>query len=195
MIEIINENLNDRFFNLVSDSKQTIKLCSPFVKEDIIKEIYNNKKTNVSIDIISNFSIPNFYKGSSDIEAFNLVEKNKDRIFNCQKLHAKIYIFDNNKSIITSSNLTYSGLNKNLEYGVFINDLNLVNKTIVDFIEICNDKNNSIIKENNILEIEKILRSLPKYKENKIFNNTGNEVDYLLEENLDLIKSNLSQWK
>lgn len=64
VIEIINESINDRFFNLVSDSKQVIRLCAPYVKESIVNKIYDNKKPSVKIDLISNFSLTNFYKRS-----------------------------------------------------------------------------------------------------------------------------------
>ena len=37
---------------------------------------------------------------------------------NYQNLHAKIYLFDNKKALITSANLTNNGLYHNFEYGV-----------------------------------------------------------------------------
>ena len=37
-------------------------------------------------------------------------------------LHAKVYIFDQNSAIVTSSNLTSSGLKSNIEYGIEVTD-------------------------------------------------------------------------
>ena len=53
-------------------------------------------------------------------------------------LHAKIYIADQNKAIVTSANLTLGGLLSNTEYGVFIRDHDLVNRIhrdVTSFLE------------------------------------------------------------
>lgn len=196
MVEIINKPINEMFYNLVSDSKTTIRLCAPYVKEDIVNNIYEHKRENVKIDFISNFSIPNFYKRSSDIEAFKKIVEYKDEVYNCQILHAKIYVFDDRYSIITSANLTSSGFEKNLEYGVFTNDVNVVNRTVEDFKNICGDKNTGKINFDKVVHIQNILQKLPKFKERNFKNyDKYTEVDDILDVNLDLIKTNLNSWK
>ncbi|WP_446898920.1 phospholipase D-like domain-containing protein [Clostridium sp. LBM24168] len=196
MIEIINKPINDRFYNLVSNSKSTIKLCAPYVKKNIVNNIYDNiKGNNVKIEFISNFSMPNFYKRSSDIEAFKIAIEHQDKIYNCQTLHAKIYIFDEECSIITSSNLTLSGFKKNLEYGVFISDTNLVNRTVKDFRNICNDENTGKINSKKIMDIENMLRSFPEYKDIDLENHKDTEIDSLLDIDVDILKANLNNWQ
>lgn len=196
LIEIISEPINDRFYNLVADSKSRIRLCAPYVKEEIVNNIYVGKKANVKVDFISNFSIPNFYKRSSDIEAFKTITEQRDEVFNCQTLHAKIYIFDDKYSIITSSNLTPSGFKRNLEYGVFINDTGLVNKTVTDFKAICHNEKTGRIDAKKVIDIENILKSLPIYKETDLEPyNQNTEVDSILDIDINLIKANLNSWK
>ena len=165
MIEIVSEPVSDRFYNLVSDSKTRIRLCAPYVKDDIINNIYDIKRENVKMDVISNFSMPNFYKRSSDIEAFATILEHHHDVYNCQTLHAKIYIFDDKYSIITSSNLTPSGFKRNLEYGVFINDTSLVNKTVTDFKAICDNERTGKIDAKKVIDIQNILKRLPIYKD------------------------------
>lgn len=196
LVEIINEPINDRFYNLLSESKMQVRLCAPYVKEEIINNIYSNKRNNVKIDFISNFSIPNFYKRSSDIESFKTIKEYKDEVYNCQMLHAKIYIFDDKYSIVTSANLTTSGFRKNLEYGVYISDISLVNKTVEDFKLICNKEGTGRIDNNKIIHIENILKSLPVYQDVNLKKyNQYNEVDNILDIDVELIKNNLSSWK
>lgn len=196
MIEIINKHINEIFYNLVSDSKSTIKLCAPYVKQDIVNNVYANKRENVKIDVISNFSMPNFYKRSSDIEAFKTIIESQDKVYNCQLLHAKIYIFDDKYSIITSSNLTSSGFKRNLEYGVFIDDSMLVKETVKDFKNICNNENTGKINFQNIMHIENILKNLPMYKQMDFKDyDKYNKIDNILDIDLDLIKSNLNSWE
>lgn len=64
----------------------------------------------------------NFLSGTSDIEAIDSLLQMKAEIRLLEKLHAKIYISDNNTAIITSANLTKSGLMDNIEVGVRINN-------------------------------------------------------------------------
>jgi len=111
-------------------------------------------------------------------------------------LHAKIYIFDDKYSIVTSSNLTTSGFRKNLEYGVYISDINLVNKMIEDFKLICNSESVGRIDYDNIIHIENILKSLPIYQDVNLKKyNQYNEVDNILDIDIELIKNNLNSWK
>lgn len=196
MIEIISEPINDRFYNLVADSKSRIRLCAPYVKSEIVNNIYSDKKANVKVDFISNFSMPNFYKRSSDIEAFKTITEQGDQVSNCQILHAKIYIFDDKYSIITSANLTPSGFNRNLEYGVFINDTSLVNKTVTDFKDICDNERTGRIDAKKVIDIQNILKKLPLYKEIESEPyNQNTEVDSILDIDINLIKANLNSWK
>jgi hypothetical protein len=50
------------------------------------------------------------------------------------RLHAKVYIADNSGAIITSANLTRSGLFRNYEYGVEISDANAVSRIRADLV-------------------------------------------------------------
>lgn len=195
-MNILGVELEEKFYDLVSISKEKIKLCAPYVKEDIINNIYTNKNGKVKIDIISNFNLVNFYRKSSDLDAFKKIIKNNDKIYNNQRLHAKIYIFDDKYSIITSANLTNSGFKKNIEYGVFIEEEDLVHKTIKDFGLICKSEITGKINSTKINDIEKIIGNLPSYidinKSNTIINDELNTKTNISMSN---ITKSLSSWK
>lgn len=196
MLEVLNRPINDRFFDLVSNSNSTIRLCAPYVKNEVINSIYSLKKETVNVEYISNFSLPDFYKKSSDIKAFETIMNKNDKIFNCQILHAKIYIFDDKKTIITSANLTPSGFKRNIEYGVFIDEPELVNSTIVDFESICNNERTGKINSTNIKAIQNILNKLPAYYEPRMdFLYSTDEIDEVIEVDKEIIAGSLSVWK
>ncbi len=96
MTKLLNYPINDIFYNLVMDSKKHIKLCAPYVKDSIVKEIYEIKRKEVPLEIISSFNIGNFYRKSSDVEAFKYILENNDKVYNSQLLHAKLYILMTN---------------------------------------------------------------------------------------------------
>ncbi|MDR3300288.1 MAG: phospholipase D-like domain-containing protein [Candidatus Accumulibacter sp.] len=102
-------------------AQHSIKLCAPFVKSDIVTDVLENKHRNVSFALITKFDLKNFHRKSSDITAIEQTISSGGSVYNCSNLHSKIYIFDDSSCLITSANLTSSGLKRNEECGVLRN--------------------------------------------------------------------------
>lgn len=194
MTKLLNYPINDIFYNLLIDSRKHIKLCAPYVKNSIVKDIYEVKKTEVPLEIVSSFNIGNFHRKSSDIEAFENILENKDKVYNSQLLHAKFYIFDDKYTIVTSANLTKSGFQRNIEYGVLIEDKKLVDQTIYDYNKIRDNPNTGKIEIERIIEIQNLLRNLPEYKSVDI-PSLVNEIDSILDIDIDILGADISPWK
>ncbi len=97
-----------------------------------------------------------------DLSALELIISNKGKVRNFAKLHSKIYLFDNEKAIITSGNLTNGGLERNFEYGVFIDDKVLISQVCSDFDALTNNENTGTIKISDIDTVRSILATVPK---------------------------------
>lgn len=95
-------------------------MCSPFAKEDIVKNILNSKNESVQISLVTNLS--NAYTYTLDISALRNIINCGGKVYNRSNLYAKFYMFDANKTIITSGNLTENGLYNNYEYGLYIDN-------------------------------------------------------------------------
>lgn len=116
-------------------------------------------------------------------------------------MHAKIFIFDN-IAVITSGNLTSGGLTNNYEYGILIND-NLVENIKQDYVNLFDDPNYPFITKSIISKAEKILKSVPKEKNKKLFRDEKLfeefDNDEIINEKfnggIDSILKNLSAWK
>jgi len=122
MIQLIKTPTATEFFKLLSFSKKEVILCAPFIKETVIKTILSKKNKFAKLTVITSSNIANFLQGSSDLKAVDTLVKNRVTVKNYQNLHAKIYLFDSMKALVTSANLTNGGLNHNYEYGVLIWD-------------------------------------------------------------------------
>lgn len=88
-----------------------IKLLKKKAKQGIYIEIYVNdfnSKKELLIDLLS--------LNSSQIFMYEYIGAKN----NTQALHAKILTIDDTKSIVTSSNLSYNGMEGNLELGVIL---------------------------------------------------------------------------
>lgn len=66
-MQIIKNPIEQDFYNLCRESKRSIQLCAPFVKEDIIEEIIKNKGDDVELSLVTNIDINNIYRNSLDV--------------------------------------------------------------------------------------------------------------------------------
>lgn len=200
MFEVINSPWKDNFFEYIGNSWDSIKICSPFVKKEVVYEIYERKRENVKLELITNFNITSFFKGASDIDAMEKILDKNDKVKNYQSLHAKIYIFDSKFAIVTSANLTTSGLQRNYEYGVISDDDYFIKKVNNDYNTILNSELSGEIKKENIYEIRKILSNLRKDKKIKYtrivtYNQEDENIDEVLVDETELIENTLVGWK
>jgi phosphatidylserine/phosphatidylglycerophosphate/cardiolipin synthase-like enzyme len=117
------QELNECLFDIIKDSKKTLKIVSPFVdfeykdkrnkykwydliellnKKEGILEIYTQPPTkyNKSVDSINEFT-----------------KMNENNIMTIHNLHAKMYINDNT-ALLSSMNLTFSSFKHSLDFGM-----------------------------------------------------------------------------
>lgn len=101
-MKVLKNPWKDIFLELVSDSRISIKIASPFVKYAICDEFLRLKNEKVSVDLITAFKLPNIYSGSLDLKALSAIIAHSGKVTNFSALHAKLYIFDDKKAVVTS---------------------------------------------------------------------------------------------
>lgn len=161
-MKIIKTPWKNDFLKLVSNSKSSIKITSPFIKENVCDEMLLAKNERAKLEIVTSFKIANIHSGSLDIEALQKIINKKGLVKNLSKLHSKIYLFDDKQVIISSSNLTNGGLLNNYEYGIYSDDKNFVSKVISDFEFLSNNSDVGEIKSSHLKEVREILSKMPK---------------------------------
>lgn len=183
---------------LVAQSKKSIKITSPFVKENICNELLALKSKDVELELITSFKLMSIYSGSLDLSGLENIIISKGVVKNYPKLHSKIYLFDDKKAIITSGNLTNGGLLNNYEYGIFTTRTEIVSKIVTDFLSISNNENIGKIKLTDIETVRKILAKIPHSESIKLpnFKIESPEEKYdVIVINEDILTSTLSGWK
>lgn len=163
MIKITTQPIYDEFLQMCADARQNIMLCAPFVKQEIVDNIVAIADRRLSMQLITNINLQSFHRRASDLGA---IERfiSKGSVYNCTTLHAKLYIFDNKKCLITSANLTTSGLQKNLECSMLTDDLDLVDSSVHEYNAIIKDNRVGKITPQSISDIGKILEKIPPVK-------------------------------
>lgn len=115
-------------------------LVSPFIKlsktEQVLSHLRKRRILNsVHVMVLTDLRPESALNGATDLEA--LVQLGnalpKFDLTHLPSLHAKVYVADLSMAIITSGNLTDSGISRNLEYGVVSSDETLVEEIRQDF--------------------------------------------------------------
>lgn len=184
------------FLSLVNESESKIRITSPFIKENICNDILKTKKECTNIELITSFKLMNLYSGALDIKGIGaLINNNNTTVKNYSSLHAKIYIFDDKKAIITSSNLTNGGLVNNFEYGVLIKEKNVVYEIINDFETLFNDVNTGTIKNTDIDTVQKILAQIQNSEKKEFPHFSLESESDLVLTNVKNISNSLNGWQ
>lgn len=75
---------------------------------------------SVKTTLITKTDLRDFVVGSSNLETLCTLANRGVRVLSLTGLHAKIYVFDRRRALITSANATWSGLHSNWECGVAV---------------------------------------------------------------------------
>ena len=123
--------------SLFKNSQKNIKIVSAWIKGEVLKELLENFSEKINIQIIIRASSVDDLLITDDI-LFKFLNKPNVEIFLNPDLHSKFYIFDDKKAVLGSSNLTFSGLEKdgNLETDVLVEEKNQISKLVNIFEEI-----------------------------------------------------------
>lgn len=197
-MRIIKTPWKNEFLELVSKSQKSIKITSPFIKENICNDLLLAKPAHTKLELITSFKLANLYSGSLDLAAIERVIHSHGIVRNYPKLHSKLYIFDDEKAIITSGNLTNGGLLTNYEYGIFSSDIALVREAVNDFDSMLNNEKTGTVEQKHIETVRQILANIPKsapLKFPKYDLETAEEIDDVLEVPEKFIASTLNGWK
>lgn len=196
-MRVIKTPWKNELLELVSKSQKSIKITSPFVKENVCDDLLIAKPANTKLELITSFKLTNLYAGSLDLAAIEKVIHSNGIVRSYPKLHSKLYIFDDEKAIISSGNLTNGGLLTNYEYGIFSSDISLVSEAVNDFDVILKNEKTGTIEQNHIETVRQILANIPKSTSLKLPNydiETPEEID-VLEVPANSIASTLTGWK
>lgn len=197
-MKLIKSPWHDLFCELVTSSKKSIKITSPYIKGNIVSNLCESKNSTVEVSLITSFKLMNFYTGASDLNALEIVLNHNGTVSNYQRLHSKIYIFDDTTAIISSGNLTTNGLIHNYEYGVLIEESNPLNEILKDFNDLLMDEITGKISTMEINKAKDIISKIPKSKP-IIIDDTElkgqSEIPEIYTGGIGTITSSLSGWK
>lgn len=156
MTEVISKNwLNYFLAELVNTDN--VFLISPFVTNNIVNHLLNNKKKS-KIHLITRFNLNDFRSQVSSLSALKKLVSKGVEIKGIKNLHSKVYIFDTKSVIIGSANFTSGGFFNNYEFGIKTTDQNTISISNTYFQNLW-QLNSEILTINQIEDWEKQLKN------------------------------------
>jgi len=138
--KLIKSPWTDTFLRLISTVESDLLLVSPFVKMQSTDQILSGLlrrgiEKQVRVAVVTNLRPESALNGSMDLEALLQLSRDLPRfeLTHLPSLHAKVYVADSRMAVVTSANLTPSGITGNLEYGVAFTDQPTVMEIRHDF--------------------------------------------------------------
>ncbi|WP_029452579.1 phospholipase D family protein [Clostridium algidicarnis] len=152
--------IGEELKQLIADAKDEITIVAPYISKNLLINIID-VLDGIKIRILTRLSLDDFISSSSDINILNKLTKNNNiEVRYYSNLHAKIYVIDEKKAVITSANFTQNGMYNNLEYGV------LIEEDLTDMIRDINNlwSNAGIVNDEIIASIQDELNILEEHK-------------------------------
>lgn len=140
-MELIAGSWRKPFYELVSSAQESLLLAAPYIKEEEARRVSAARSTTsagrVSLTVLTDLRADSILSASLDIGALQMFANQfkQAEVISVPRLHAKVYVADRRRAIIGSANLTPSGLDHNMEYGVLIDDPSVVARVHRDLMQ------------------------------------------------------------
>lgn len=126
-IDLLNVGWADRLGELIANATQELAICSPYITRpgiDLLTARMEIGRQDLHVTLLTDLSPENLADGSTDPEALRFLVSAVPNVYvaHLPRLHAKVYVSDRRIAIVSSGNLTFNGLQRNVEYGVQLND-------------------------------------------------------------------------
>ena len=180
-MKIITTPWKDELFELVSNAKKSIKIITPFIKENVCQELLLKKQSQSKFEIITSFKFSYFCSGQSDLTAFDKIVSANGKVKIHPRLNANIYLFDDKKVIISSGNLSERGLMDNYQYGILLDEKSEVEKVILDYNTIAKHEETRVLKRAEIEIFKKMLLPIHKNTNQKKLKLSAFEIEHIKE--------------
>lgn len=132
-MRIITSPWRAEFNALVRSATKRVRVAAPFYSEEPVAAIQRNSKAALKCFLFT-LDSEGVSANSQSVAAIRAIQKDKTAEVRFIKgLHAKLIVADEKAAIVTSSNLTRGGLERNFELGVRIDERKAVREVAREF--------------------------------------------------------------
>lgn len=118
MIQILTANHAEEIMDCFDSAIHEIKIVSPYLSPNTADILCRAAEQGISCTFVTRVYVDDFLKHSSNIDSLRKMLEAGIRVYAMIGLHAKLYLFDDNRAILGSANFTESGLHLNYELSI-----------------------------------------------------------------------------
>ena len=124
MASLLKRGWRDELGRLTGAARRSLLIAAPYIKEDAAEWFCGQLRPGVAVTTLADIKRDSLASAALDIAALVRLgaASPASRVIALPSLHAKVYVADETAAIVTSANLTRSGIDRNLEYGVLLDD-------------------------------------------------------------------------
>ncbi len=105
----------------VADCTKSFSVASPYIGS-YLATLAKRLEHGVQLTVLTRTVLSEFATRSSDLDAVIKLARRAGGVLSLSSLHAKTYIVDDRRALITSANATHSGMHRNWECGYQLTD-------------------------------------------------------------------------
>ena len=142
VLELISRPWQSKLGQLVAGCQRSLLIATPYIKRDaaswLVDTLHGRQraKRQPQTTVMTDVSPASTLRRSLDIDALLLLAESLQDVVvvDVRRLHAKVYVADERRALVTSGNLTLSAFNANYEYGVLVTDARLAKTVASDLL-------------------------------------------------------------
>jgi len=131
-IEVVAGSWRDALFDLVSSARSRLTIVAPFISVEatgmVASALHSDLRASGCVSVFTDLSPRHVQEGALEPEGITRIASAAGSccVWHVRHLHAKVYIADERRAIVTSGNLTTAALHRNVEVGLSVNNRRLV---------------------------------------------------------------------
>ncbi len=126
-VQIVLTPTNTWVQDAVNECESSFIVASPFVGQ-IFADMLATLPNGVKSVLVTRVNLKDFALGLSDISAVASLAERGTVVKSLPGLHAKVYVVDSKRALVTSGNATTGGFQRNWECGIAVDDAATVNR-------------------------------------------------------------------
>ena len=136
MIQFLNRAWRKDLARIASVARDSVVVVAPYIKYDEAAWFCELLRPGIEVITLANINVESVSASALDLAALRCLAgaSSSAKLIALSNLHAKVFVADQKAAIVTSGNMTRSGLDSNLEYGVLLSDARLVQTVRADVL-------------------------------------------------------------
>ncbi len=128
MVQLLSRGWRNDLAGLASVASRSILIVAPYIKDKEAAWLCGHLSPDIEVITLANIDAEAVSASALDLAALlRLAQASpSSRLIALSNLHAKVFVADETAAIVTSGNLTRAGLDSNIEYGVLLQERDLV---------------------------------------------------------------------